>query len=770
MTEDEKDLKDEQARVASVQETIEKKREKTAGLIQGLREKVIDLRKNFWEDVTVNLDEADDVNETQASLKQQAELLGERERTHQQIHNEVKTLDRLQRNPYFGRIDFREEGAESDEEIYVGLASLMDEKEEDFLIYDWRAPISSMYYDFSPGGASYETIEGKIQGDMTLKRQFIIRNGKLEALFDTGVTIGDSLLQYVLGGNASTEMKSIVATIQKEQNQIIRNESAANLIVQGAAGSGKTSAALQRVAYLLYHYRDRITAENIVLLSPNPLFNSYVSNVLPELGEDNMKQATFYAHMDAQLEGRETIETPFEQMEYMLLASGEEKEQRLAGIQYKASLDFKRYIDDKLDEFKQAGLIFKDVSFRKQRIVSKQEIQAYFYSLSNTLPISNRAELTAAWIVEKLQLWGEWETRKDWVREEVELMEKEDYVQAFSELQKKDRTETDDFEENKQEEEILRKWVVERKLRPLIKKVRKHAFINVKKSYLRMLTAEKRPEMPASWTELYETTKQNLIRKYMNWEDVTPFVYFRDKVLGDRSDKTIRYVLIDEAQDYSAFQFAYLQQAFPNARMTLLGDINQAIQAHALTGENVLSGNTADSHRIELWRSYRSTRQIVDFTKELLDHAKQIQPFNRDGDLPTLTKASDDTERRRLVLEKIRSLQESGYETIAVIAKTSKESKVAHDWIKEEMEADLITETTSQYKKGLSVIPAYLAKGIEFDAVILYDVSDEAYGHESERTLLYTACTRAMHELHMYSVGNLSPFIEAAADNTYKSY
>ncbi len=138
--------------------------------------------------------------------------------------------------------------------------------------------------------------------------------------------------------------------------------------------------------------------------------------------------------------------------------------------------------------------------------------------------------------------------------------------------------------------------------------------------------------------------------------------------------------------------------------------------------------------------------------------------------MPTLTKASDDTERRRLVLEKIRSLQESGYETIAVIAKTSKESKVAHDWIKEEMEADLITETTSQYKKGLSVIPAYLAKGIEFDAVILYDVSDEAYGHESERTLLYTACTRAMHELHMYSVGNLSPFIEAAADNTYKSY
>lgn len=430
-------------------------------------------------------------------------------------------------------------------------------------------------------------------------------------------------------------------------------------------------------------------------------------------------------------------------------------------------MDFKHYIDDKLDEFKRAGLIFKDVSFRKQRIVSKQEIQSYFYSLSNTLPISNRAELTAAWIVEKLQLWGEWETRKDWVREEVELMEKEDYVEAFAELQKKERSETDDFEENKQEEEILRKWVVERKLRPLIKKVRKHAFINVKKSYLRMLAAERRPEMPASWPELYETTKQNLMRKYMSWEDVTPFVYFRDKVLGDRSDKSIRYVLIDEAQDYSAFQFAYLQQAFPNARMTLLGDINQAIQAHALTGENVLSGNTADSHRIELWRSYRSTRQIVDFTKELLDNAKDIQPFNRDGDLPTVIKAADEQERRRLILEKIRSLQEAGYETIAVIGKTSKESKEAHDWIKEEMEADLITETTSQYKKGLSVIPAYLAKGIEFDAVLLYDVSDESYGHESERTLLYTACTRAMHELHMYTVRNLSPFIKAAAAETY---
>src|SRR5699024_818523 len=264
----------EQHRVDNVIEEIHQKQEKLYAKATGLKEDVIDLRKNFWEDVTVNIDEPDDVIETQASIKQQAELLKEREQFHGKIGKEQKALQRLAHSPYFGRIDFWEDGETESKPIYIGMASLMDQDDEDFLVYDWRAPISSLYYDYSPGKAEYDTMSGMITGEMTLKRQFIIRGGVIQGMFDTGVTIGDTLLQQALGGNASTTMKSIVATIQKEQNKIIRDERHRFLIVQGVAGSGKTSAALQRIAFLMYRYRETLHADNVVLFSPNPLFSS----------------------------------------------------------------------------------------------------------------------------------------------------------------------------------------------------------------------------------------------------------------------------------------------------------------------------------------------------------------------------------------------------------------------------------------------------------------------------------------------------------------
>lgn len=280
-----RDLQREQDRVDFIVNQIDiktKKLQKNAGKIGS---DVLELRKEFWEDVTVNVDDPDDKIETAASIKQQAELLSERERTYKHTEKELKTLDRLRNSPYFGRIDFLENGEKWADQIYLGIASFMDEQDENFLIYDWRAPISSIYYDYSPGPARYKTLDGTIEGNMELKRQFIIRSSKINGMFETGVTIGDEMLQEVLGNNASSQMKSIVATIQSEQNQIIRNERSNLLIVQGVAGSGKTSAALQRVAYLLYRYRETLKSENIMLFSPNPLFNSYVATVLPELGK-----------------------------------------------------------------------------------------------------------------------------------------------------------------------------------------------------------------------------------------------------------------------------------------------------------------------------------------------------------------------------------------------------------------------------------------------------------------------------------------------------
>jgi DNA helicase II / ATP-dependent DNA helicase PcrA len=388
------DFQVEQERVNTVIKEIEKKKQKLQQNTGGVSSDVLELRKSFWEDVTVNMDEPDDVIETAASIKQQAELLSERERTFKQMNKQMRILERLKYSPYFGRIDFLETGEKNVDHVYLGIASLMDERDENFLIYDWRAPISSLYYDFAPGPASYHTMDGKITGEMNLKRQFIIRDSTIKALFDTGVTIGDEMLQEVLGNNANAQMRSIVATIQREQNLIIRNEKSRLLIVQGVAGSGKTSAALQRVAYLLYRYRETLKSENIMLFSPNPLFNSYVSTVLPELGEENMEQATFMEYLNNRIGTQYEVEDPFDQMEFLLnVEKHSDYHSRVKGIRYKSSLQFKQIIDQYVIDLSKKGLLFKDLIFRGEIFISKEAIYDYFYSLDNSFTIPNRLEM-----------------------------------------------------------------------------------------------------------------------------------------------------------------------------------------------------------------------------------------------------------------------------------------------------------------------------------------------------------------------------------------
>ena len=256
------------------------------------------IRKHFWDEVKVNIDTFDDYLETIIGLRQQAQALSVSQSTHRHASKRLSALRRMQEVPYFGRIDFIEEGTSTAEQIYIGISTLTDTSGENFLIYDWRAPISSVYYDYQPGPAKYATPGGVIHGILEKKWQYLIRGGVIESMFDTSLTIGDEILQQVLGKGTDKHMHNIVATIQQEQNRIIRHDRGRLLIVHGAAGSGKTSAALQRIAYLLYKYRDSLNADQIILFSPNSMFNSYVSNVLPELGEENMQQVTFQEYLD----------------------------------------------------------------------------------------------------------------------------------------------------------------------------------------------------------------------------------------------------------------------------------------------------------------------------------------------------------------------------------------------------------------------------------------------------------------------------------------
>ena len=543
--------KKEQVRVSEVIVEIDQKmaKLKEKGGIVG--QDVQELRETFWNDVTVNMDEPDDIIETHTSIRQHAELLSERERSRSQIQRQIKTLTRLKDSPYFGRIDFLEEGENQQDSIYIGIGSFMDQDDQNFLIYDWRAPISSLYYDFPPGPAQYHTPSGNISGEMDLKRQFIIKNGEITGMFDTGVTIRDEMLQAVLGNNADTQMKSIVATIQKEQNEIIRNESSQIVVVQGVAGSGKTSAAMQRVAYLLYRYRESLSPENIVLFSPNPLFNSYVSTVLPELGEENMKQSTFQEYLELRLSKEFDLEDTFDQMEYLLTADHDCKDYqvRLSSIYYKSSMEFKFMIDRYVEKLTQHGLVFRHLIFRKKILVSRSQIYEYFYSLDQNYSLPNRVQLVKEWLLKELKKRVKQEQKKKWVEDEIQFLDKDDFIEAFQQLQEKGRFGDNTFDDFDREQGLLSEMLVKQKFKPVFNRVKKLQFINMKATYQNVF--EQNVEVtPDQWGQICELSKKNLQNKTILYEDATPFVYLQDLILGKRTNGSIRHIFIDEAQDY----------------------------------------------------------------------------------------------------------------------------------------------------------------------------------------------------------------------------
>ncbi|AWM18454.1 UvrD-helicase domain-containing protein [Bacillus inaquosorum] len=772
MNQQDKEWKEEQSRIDEVLQELGKKERFLETSAGGLKHDIIGLRKSFWEDVTVNLDDAHEAVETMASIKQQAELLSDRERNHRRMDQQLKRIHQLKASPYFGRIDFIENGEEQAERIYIGLASCMDEKEEHFLIYDWRAPISSMYYNYSPGKAEYEVPGETIEGEMVLKRQFIIKNGALKAMFNTDMTIGDEMLQEVLSHHSNTQMKNIVSTIQKEQNQIIRNEKSKFLIVQGAAGSGKTSAALQRVAYLLYRHRGVIDAGQIVLFSPNFLFNSYVSSVLPELGEENMEQATFQEYIEHRLGRKFQCESPFDQLEYCLTETKDGGfPTRLAGIICKAGLSFQQFIDEYVTRLSSEGMIFKNIIFRGQKLITKEQIQSYFYSLDQRQSIPNRMEQTAKWLLSELNKLEKKERRKDWVVQEAELLDKEDYLDVYKKLQERKRFSESTFNDYQREQQLLAAIIVKKAFKPLKQAVRLLAFLDVKQLYLQLFSGWGGKSQHEKMAAIGELTRSAFAENKLLYEDAAPFLYMQDLIEGRKKNTKIKHLFIDEAQDYSPFQMAYMRSIFPAASMTVLGDINQSIYAHAIHGakrmDACFEGEAAEYVRLK--RTYRSTRQIVELTKAMLQDGADIEPFNRNGEMPLVYKTEGREDLCQKLTKEIERLKKQGHETIAVICKTAQQCIQAHAHMSEYIDVRLIHKENQTFQKGVCVIPVYLAKGIEFDAVLVYDASEEHYQTEHDRRLLYTACTRAMHTLTVFYTGKASPFVTAVPSHLYEN-
>ncbi|MBP2241551.1 DNA helicase-2/ATP-dependent DNA helicase PcrA [Cytobacillus eiseniae] len=772
------ELHQEQKRVDCVMETITKDINRLEEETSRRKNEVVQIRRHFWDEVKVNTDTFDDYLETIIGLRQEAQALSVSQSSHRYASKRLSTLRRMQEIPYFGRIDFIEEGTSMQEKIYIGISSLSDSDGENFLIYDWRAPISSVYYDYQPGPAKYETPGGIIQGSLEKKWQYLIRKGVLQSMFDTSLTIGDEILQQVLGKGTDKKMHNIVATIQQEQNRIIRHDHGRLLIVHGAAGSGKTSAAMQRIAFLLYKYRGRLNADQIILFSPNTMFNSYVSNVLPELGEENMQQVTFQEYLDHRLSKKFQVENPFEQLEYVLTADNTPSyRSRVASIRFKASTHFFEAIQAYGKSLETSGMQFKDIHFRGKPIVTAQQMEERFYSHDTSLRFHNRLEKLKDWLLKKMSEVKRTEWMKPWVQEEIELLSNDAYHKAHRYLAEKRGFNEETMADYEVEHDALARLIVQQKWKPLRKQIRVFRFVDIKGMYKQLFADPKQMkqwiegEVPTSLSTICQLTQEMLDKDILFYEDATPFLFLKELIQGFQTNSAIKHLVVDEAQDYSPFQFEFLKRLFPAARMTVLGDFNQAIFAHAseMVDFNTLTNlyGPEDTEVINIARSYRSTKPIIEFTRRLVPNGERIIPFEREGDRPSLKQLVNHEELHSYIASKVADLRGNGYHSIAIICKSAEESLRAYEALSSIDEIKLLKSSSIEYEQGVVVIPTYLSKGIEFDAVIIYDASAHVYGDESLRRVFYTACTRAMHDLQLYSVGEPSPFLQNALEEGF---
>ena len=747
----------EQKHLDNIMEQIKEREKSLKKSIKSAEGEARELNSHFFDDVKLDYDGYSTSMETALSIHQQQQLLSEREHAWQHSAKQLDTVERLEKRPYFARVDFKENGEEKPETIYIGLGSFAD-KDDHFLIYDWRAPISSIYYDGKLGKVTYNSPEGEITVDMTKKRQFMIEDGKIINMFDTNESIGDQMLLSVLSEKSSTKMKSIVTTIQREQNKIIRNTSADLLFVQGAAGSGKTSAILQRIAFLLYRYRGNLTSSDVIMFSPNQLFNDYIKNVLPEMGEQNMVQMTYWQFVARRLPGM-NVENLFKQFEDPTADTNISR--------FKDSVNFFNLLTRYAKRLNKRGVIFKNIYFRdkKKPYFDKDKIKEIYYSFNENYNLANRIDATREELIKILNRKITPETKKAWVAHTIEGMSQQELNDLY------DRPDQE-FESEAKEEAFLGRKIVLAALKGVHKRILHNHFFNMRAQYLSFLRAV--PKMvdlskwdidEDEWMKHVEEVKNNFKSHDIAMSDVSAYLYLYDLVTGRRTDYEMRYAFIDEIQDYTPFQLAYLKYNFPRAKFTMLGDLNQAIftkdESRSLLKQ--ISGlfDPEKTDVVQLTKSYRSTKELTNFTKQILRQGEKIEAFNRKGPKPVIWGRETDEEAVAVLSNVLRD-NEKHKMTTAVITKDLASAEFVHKMLADRGEkATLIATANQRLVDGTLIIPSYLAKGLEFDAVIMWGASKENYHRVDETQLVYTITSRAMYKLDIIYTGEKSPLLDA---------
>ncbi|MFA7672499.1 MAG: UvrD-helicase domain-containing protein [Clostridia bacterium] len=621
------------------------------------------------------------------------------------IKREVNRMMLLKRDLYFGRIDFKEETEPESENIYIGKCSFIDNNGE-YLVYDWRANICSLFYENEIGDVSYEAPVGIISGSMSKKRQYEIFYNKIVSMFDSSIKIDDSILKEILSHSKDSKMGNIVETIQKEQNQAIRSTSNI-IIVEGPAGCGKTSIALHRAAWLMYKYKNELNHNQIIIFSPNETFIDYVSEVLPELGEENVAMSTFYLLSKDILAQKYVLLTGYREMED-LLQNNEYIDKN--DIKTKYSVAFAKKLEVFAQNIANSGYEFNDLVINDNVIMSKNEYEQLFfheYSFNDVITrlskIKNIMISRVLTIIRALRVEYVRQVRSD----EIDMsrgyvMLKEKCRRIYDMV---DEAVTTDFE-------LLYSLFLER-------------------YYSR---------------EMKDRYMSRLSNGYINYEDIAPLIYLRFLLGFKKSYNDIRYVIVDEFQDYSYIEKKVISIIFRNCHMTLLGDLNQKIKYCLESSDDTRIFKKAD--QIKLNKSYRSTYQIAKFCNDLLPVKADIKYVNRQGSEPYIIKTgTDDIEViAKHITDRYHELKNKGYCSIAVLTRSDTTVKKLYAYLKD-IKISNVSEKNTSYTMGTVLMPSYLSKGLEFDAVIVLDIENDKFNMDEELNLFYTCCTRALHDL-----------------------
>lgn len=727
-----------EGQLTALKQSSQENKEAILSFKKEMREDTVHSISNLW-----SLDNFYDLIE----LNQFANPLSNKISEYDMEIKKIMSLERMMSSPYFARIDFKFDGEDEAEQVYIGLSSLVDDESYEMYIYDWRSPIASVFYRFGTGKAFYESPTGKITGEVGLKRQYEINQGKLEYFFDADIQIKDEFLRKMLSQNTSSKMKTIVETIQRDQDIIIRDMETDVMMVQGVAGSGKTSVALHRVAYLMYQgLSSKLTSNNILVLSPNTLFEQYISNVLPELGEKNVNSVIFEDILAKVLQN-DRIQTKNQLLENML-TSNNTKYSTITknSMDFKASSQFVEILKRFIRDVPNRWIEFNDIYYNKKLIANRQLLKAKILSEKKISHLGLRLKELEHSILKSVH------------------DQHQNRLNKLVEFVMNHKTHSFEVEEVARMLSILESTV-------LMKEIKKFTELDCLKLYRKLFSNKsyfynlaKGLDLPDCIEDIIDATNENLNSDFLKYDDALAlcFLYLSINEYTDTDFEDIKQVVVDEAQDYNPIHFEILNLLFPKSRYTVLGDINQTIgklEDLSLYDQFSQILNRRSSTLVTMDKSFRCTTEILEYSAKFLDQGFKINSFNRKGDMPTVYTADNAAALDVLIINGIASCIKKGYQSVGLICKSEKEAISLYNRLQDKIDIQLVKSDGKSNLSGVFIIPVYLSKGLEFDAVLICDVDNEHFNTTEDKKLLYIACTRALHKLSLFYTGQISPLL-----------